>query len=150
MAIDTELEPVLAKPVHGGRRRADVHPLRLILAPLASLKLTLVLLAMAIFLIFAGTMAQAKAGMWEAINHYFAAWFVWIDLQIFLPQAWFGQSYPWLYDIIRPGMVLPFFGGATIGVAMLVNLIAAHALRFRSQARGTRLVAGLGALAAGI
>jgi ABC-type transport system involved in cytochrome c biogenesis permease subunit len=122
----------------------------MILAPLASLKLTLVLLGMAIFLIFAGTLAQAKAGMWEALHNYFAAWFVWIDLQIFLPEAWFGDSYPWLYDIVRPGMVVPFFGGATIGLAMLVNLIAAHALRFRSHARGTRLAAGIAALAAGM
>lgn len=152
MAIDYELEsPPQAKPSQGSsRRRADVHPLRTILAPLASLKFTLILLAMAIFLIFAGTLAQAKAGMWEAITLYFAAWFVWIDLQIFFPQAWFGTSAPWIYDIVRPGMVLPFFGGATIGLAMLVNLIAAHSLRFRSQARGTRLVAGLAALAAGL
>lgn len=148
MAI--ELEPPLAKSGGGARRRADVHPLRMLLAPLASLKLTLVLLGMAIFLIFAGTLAQAKAGMWEALHNYFAAWFVWIDLQIFLPEAWFGDSYPWLYDIVRPGMVVPFFGGATIGLAMLVNLIAAHALRFRSHARGTRLAAGIAALAAGM
>jgi ABC-type transport system involved in cytochrome c biogenesis permease subunit len=150
MATQIELElPHLAKPAGASRRREE-NPLRMILAPLASLKLTLVLLLMAIFLIWAGTMAQAKAGMWEAIEHYFAAWFVLIDLQIFLPQAWFGESYPWVYDIVRPGMVLPFFGGASIGLAMLVNLLAAHALRFRSQARGTRLFAGIIALAAGM
>jgi ABC-type transport system involved in cytochrome c biogenesis permease subunit len=144
---DLRLSPNLGA---AATRVADVNPLVSALRPLASLKLTLVLLAAAIFLILAGTLAQAKAGMWEAIHHYFAAWFVMIDLQIFFPQAWFGTSMPWIYDVVRPGMKLPFPGGASIGIAMLVNLLAAHSLRFRSFARGTRLVAGLGALAFGV
>src|SRR5204862_6445335 len=44
----------------------------------------------------------------------------------------------------------PFPGGASIGVAMMANLLAAHSLRFRSNARGTRLLVGLPALAAGM
>ncbi len=81
--------------------------------PFASMKLTLVLLAMAIFLIFVGTLAQAKAGMWEAISKYFTAWFVWVELQVFFPKAWFPE---W-HEKFTPNMGFPFFGGASIGLA---------------------------------
>ena len=44
----------------------------------------------------------------------------------------------------------PFFGGATIGTVMLVNLIAAHSIRFKVRARGTSLWLGLGVTAVGV
>lgn len=37
----------------------------------------------------------------------------------------------------------PFFGGATIGTVMIVNLLAAHSFRFQIRARGVRLIIGL-------
>ncbi len=43
-----------------------------------------------------------------------------------------------------------FPGGATIGGALCINLVAAHAIRFRVQARGMRLLGGLAVLAIGV
>ena len=166
MAIPTDFEA--AKPARATPRTREFNPLRFLLAPIASLKLTLVLLGMAIFLIFAGTLAQAQAGMWEAISHYFSSWTAWVQLQVFLPKPWFPGPHEYLgaehtYIKTIPGLgecrflnhfpyvfAFPFPGGATIGVLMMVNLLAAHTLRFRSQARGMRLVAGLAALTAGV
>ncbi len=91
-----------------------------ILKPLASLKLTVVIFALSIFLVFAGTLAQVHAGIWTVVDQYFRSLIVPIDLQIFVPQ-----------DIATiPGRIW-FPGGLTLGTIMLVNLIAAHAVRFK-------------------
>ena len=111
---------------------------------LSSLRLTVVLFAMSVFLIFAGTLAQVEHDIWQVMSQYFRAWFAWIDLQIFFPKSFFPGE-PW-----RVGGGFYFPGGWTIGTAMGVNLLAAHALRFKVQARGARLVAGLAVIALGV
>ena len=80
-----------------------------ILQPLASLKLTVVLLAMSAFIVLAGTLAQVDADVWEAVRKYFRIdmselaqsrsikevfqhLFVWIDGQIFAPPAFFPSK----------------------------------------------------------
>ncbi len=79
-----------------------------------SLKLTIVCLAAAMALIFAGTLAQVHLGIHEAQQRYFQSLFVW---------------YP---SSQGPGFKVPVFpGGHLIGAILLVNLIAAHAKRFR-------------------
>lgn len=89
-----------------------------ILAPLASLKLTVVLMALAIVLIFIGTLAQAHLGVWQAVEQYFRSPIAWVDLQI----VFSSQSVPaWL---------IPIPGGLTLGGLMLLNLLAAHLVRF--------------------
>lgn len=108
-----------------------------LLTPLASLKLTVVLFALAIFLILAGTVAQIDHDIWEVVRDYFRTYVAKIDLGVFFPRAWQVPGYLW------------FPGGFTIGAAMLANLLAAHAIRFKSQARGARLLAGLALIAAG-
>ena len=51
---------------------------------LASLRLTVVLFALSIFLVFAGTLAQVDHGVWDVVNHsYFRVWFAYIELQGF-------------------------------------------------------------------
>ena len=78
-----------------------------------SLKLTIVCLAMGMALIFAGTLAQVHLGIHEAQQRYFQSMFVW----------WPAQG---------GGFKVPVFpGGHLIGAVLLVNLIAAHAKRFR-------------------
>ncbi|HEX7450555.1 MAG TPA: cytochrome c biogenesis protein ResB, partial [Pirellulales bacterium] len=109
-----------------------------ILAPLASLKVTVVTFALAIFLIFAGTLAQVDQDIWVVMGEYFRTPIAKIPVQIFVPR-----SIPlsgWFY----------FPGGFTIGSVMLANLLAAHALRFKPQARGGRLLAGLGLITLGV
>jgi len=78
-----------------------------------SLKLTIICLAAAIVLIFAGTLAQVHLGIHEAQQRYFQSLFVW----------WPAES---------RGFKIPVFpGGHLIGAVLLVNLIAAHLKRFR-------------------
>ena len=116
--------------------------LRTVVGPLASLKLTVILFAMSIFLIFVGTLAQVDQDMWQVINDYFHSPFVWIYWQVLFPKTWF----PTMQSI--PGG-FPFPGGLTIGVLMFVNLVAAHAFRFKPQANGARLAIGCVIIALG-
>src|SRR5437588_1748175 len=78
-----------------------------------SLKLTIVCLAAAMALIFAGTLAQVHLGIHEAQQRYFQSWLVW----------WPSEG---------SGFKIPIFpGGHLIGAVLLINLISAHAKRFR-------------------
>lgn len=87
--------------------------LRKIVDLITSLKLTIVCLAAAMVLIFAGTLAQVHLGIHEAQQRYFQSFFVW------WPPESRGFQFP----------ILP--GGHLIGVVLLINLIAAHTKRFR-------------------
>jgi hypothetical protein len=78
-----------------------------------SLKLTVVLLAFAIVLVFIGTLAQVDEGLYEAQARYFRQWLI-LGLDIF------GHRIP---------LVLP--GGYLIGTMLLLNLLAAHIYRFQ-------------------
>ena len=80
---------------------------------ITSLKLTIVCLAAAMVLIFAGTISQVHLGIWEAQQRYFQSLFIW----------WPADS---------NGFKIPIFpGGHLIGAVLLINLIAAHVKRFR-------------------
>jgi hypothetical protein len=89
-----------------------------IVQPIASLRLTVVLFGLAIFLVFAGTVAQIDSGVWTVVAKYFRSAYVWIPFQIFFPRT-----------VKVPGG-FPYPGGWLIGGVMLVNLIAAHAQWF--------------------
>ncbi len=93
---------------------------RRVLAALASLRLTVALLALSLVLIFVGTLAQVSLGIWQAVDSYFRSPIAWIDLQLFVPR-----------QLGRVSGAVPFPGGLTLGVLLIVNLIAAHAVRFR-------------------
>jgi len=137
-----------SSPLSGvGSRESQrgVQPLQLAvqcLKVLASLKLTVVLFAMAIFIIFVGTLAQVEKDMWEVIDQYFRAFFALVELRIFFPRSFFP-------NIPTIGGAFYFPGGVLIGMAMFVNLTAAHAVRFRVQAKGQRMWWGIGAMVAG-
>jgi hypothetical protein len=78
-----------------------------------SLRLTVVLLAFAIILVFIGTLAQVDEGLYNAQARYFRQWIIFgLDL--------FGRKIP---------LILP--GGYLIGTLLLVNLIFAHVYRFQ-------------------
>uniref|UniRef100_A0A7C2JYP1 Cytochrome C biogenesis protein n=1 Tax=Schlesneria paludicola TaxID=360056 RepID=A0A7C2JYP1_9PLAN len=112
------------------------------LAPLASLKLTVALFAMAIFIILAGTLAQVEKDIWQVIDEYFRnRWFAWIDFRLFLPPSFWGALFGTAPPQIPGGFYFP--SGWLIGAAMALNLLAAHLVRFKVQARGWRLVSGL-------
>lgn len=85
------------------------RPLKL----LSSLKLTVVLLAAGLLLIFVGTLAQVHEGLYNAQVRYFKSW-------VIVGVTLFSTKMPWL--------ILP--GGYTIGALLLANLTAAHFTRF--------------------
>jgi ABC-type transport system involved in cytochrome c biogenesis permease subunit len=118
-----------------------------IVSALASLRLTVTLFALAIFLIFVGTLAQKDHDVWEVVNNlYFNRWAAWVELRGFerLAQI-FNRNIEW-----NVTGSFPIPGGKLIGLLLLVNLAAAHAVRFKVAASGRRLGIGLVVLAAGI
>jgi len=128
--------------------------LRKLLSPLASLKLTVVLFALAIVLVLIGTLAQARADIWDVIDDYFRTAIAWVPLNVLFPPSFFpGWDIPDHLKITEEfslPLVFPFPGGWLIGVLMGVNLLAAHGLRFKVQARGSRMMAGLGLIVVGM
>ena len=101
---------------------------------------------MSIFLVFVGTLAQVDHGVWDVVNHgYFRVWIARVDflsferlVQMFYPLEWHRSG----------GFYFP--GGKLIGGLLLVNLLAAHAVRFKVAAHGARLRAGLALVALGV
>jgi cytochrome c biogenesis factor len=79
----------------------------------SSLKLTVVLLAFAIVIVFVGTLAQVDEGLYAAQSHYFRQWLV-------IGAHLLGRQIP---------IILP--GGYLIGTLLLVNLVSAHIYRFQ-------------------
>ncbi len=154
--------------------------LRRVLQPLASLKLTVVLMLMAIVIVLAGTFAQVNRDIWQAIHEYFRVnfsraftatfpfvhleeLFVRIDVDLFFPPSFFPreptfpQGLGWLAAFWPKGppdfpdwAAFWFPRGWTIGIVMFLNLLAAHLLRFKMQARGSALWNGLGVLLLGL
>lgn len=122
--------------------------MRKVLGPIASLKLTVALFAMAIFIILAGTFAQIESDIWDVIDKYFRTRFAFIPIRIFFPKSFFPDD-NLLAGFRDTTFGFWFPGGWLIGAAMFVNLMAAHLVRFKIQAKGTRLAAGLGVIAAG-
>ena len=110
---------------------------------LASLKLTVWLFALSIILVFAGTLAQVDKEIWQVMDEYFRTFITRIDFQLFFPRSFFPSG-----PQVSGGVYFP--GGWLLGVLLAVNLVAAHGVRFRPQARGRRLVAGILLVAAGV
>jgi ABC-type transport system involved in cytochrome c biogenesis permease subunit len=113
------------------------NPLVPIMDALASLRVTVVLFALGIFVILVGTLAQTEMDIWEVVAKYFRAWIMYVDLNLFFPKSFF---HGWPH---RDLPTLPFPGGMAVGVAMAINLGAAHAWRFKVQASGLRLAGGI-------
>ncbi len=84
-----------------------------------SLKLTVVLIALSIILIFWATLAQVHLGIWGVQEKFFHAFFV-------------------LEKIPGTDVPLPVFpGGYFLGGLLLLNLLAAHIYRFKLEWRKT-------------
>jgi len=109
--------------------------LRIIFKTLASLKLTVVLFVLAMVLIFAGTLAQAERGTFAVMDSMFRSFITWIDFQLFIPRS--------LAEV--PGGI-PFPGGFVIIGALLVNLVAAHSVRFKFTRRRVGMILTHGGL----
>ncbi len=121
--------------------------LKPVLVPLASLRLTVVLFALAIMLVLIGTLAQAHDDIWRVIDDYFRTSIAIVPVKVLFPPSFFpGLEVPDTIDVPLVGEVsfaFPFPGGWSIGALMAVNLLAAHGLRFKIQAKGARCWGGL-------
>lgn len=132
-----------AAPFLGGGIRLSLYEL---LSALASLRLTVALFAFSIFLVFAGTLAQVDHGVWDVVNRsYFRVWFAWIEFQAF--ERLIQMFAKGAVLNLRGGFYFP--GGLTLGSLLMLNLVAAHSVRFKIAASGTRLWTGLACIAAG-
>lgn len=121
------------------RRASRTSLLQGLLAGISSLRLTVTLLALSLVLIMAGTLAQIDRDVWYVLHDYFRVWIARIELKVFFPRSmqfpdWAAFYYP---------------GGKLLGSALLVNLLAAHATRFRVAATGRRLALGAALIAVG-
>ncbi len=98
-----------------------------ILKVLASLRLTVVLLALAMVLIFVGTIAQTRLGVWQAVDSYFRSWIAMVDLSLFSLGSGLNIH-------------IPIPGGLAIAGAMIINLLAAHVIRFKATRKRIGIV----------
>lgn len=78
-----------------------------------SLRLTVVLLGLAVVLVFLGTVAQVNEGLWNAQTRWFR--------HVIVTRV---AGDPWWVPPVFPG-------GYLIGIMLLLNLIAAHIKRFK-------------------
>lgn len=132
-------EPASKPDVQQAARSTLGEAFMLIIEPLASLKLTVTLFSLAMFIVLAGTLVQVDKGIWQVMDEYFRTAVAWIEFKIFFPRSW---------DV--PNFRFPFPGGWLIGGLLLVNLIAAHAVRFTMKARGSRRAIGMAVSIVGI
>ncbi len=109
---------------------------------LSSLRLTVVLLSMSMYLIFVGTLAQVELGIWQVVEKYFRSIYVMVPFDVFRSLLYPGSEEHW------PG-AHPFPGGFLIIGLLLVNLLAAHAVRYKVTGKGKALYAGFGLILIG-
>jgi hypothetical protein len=100
------------------------------LTAIASLKVTVVLFALSIVLVFLGTLAQVDEGIWTVLTRYFRTGIAWIPLQALLRFAQVFLFVPKDLEIASE-WAFPYPGGWLLGGLLLLNLVAAHAVRFR-------------------
>jgi len=102
-----------------------------LIKPLASIRLTVVLLFLSIVLVFFGTIAQVNDGIWTVVEKYFRSWTVHIPIKLVyqFDRTFFGITAG--LDMPSDKIAFPFPAGWTIGWIMFVNLVAAHLVRFR-------------------
>jgi ABC-type transport system involved in cytochrome c biogenesis permease subunit len=131
-------------PLATQRTLTALQVLNNLMRAVASLKLTVTLFAFGIFVVLIGTLAQTDADIWQVVRDYFHAWIMRVDVNLLFPKSFF----PHMPHFGIPPIPMP--GGMVVGSLMIVNLLTAHGWRFKIQAKGTRLLVGLAALALGI
>src|SRR5437868_586966 len=110
------------------RIRKTAGPVRQAFQVIASLRVTVVLFVIGVVLVFLGTLAQMDEGIWTVVGKYFRSMLVWVPWQLFVR---FGQVFFGVSPDAKVGGSFAFPGGWLIGSLLLINLLAAHAVRFR-------------------
>ena len=114
-------------------QRPQLMTLKTLIKACSSLRLTVVLLAFSMALVFFSTLEQVHLGIHEVQSRYFAQWITW------MPLPHLGTPDGWLHSI-----KLPLLGGYTLGVGLLVNLLAAfpRVFKWRLKKLGIALIHG--------
>jgi len=104
-----------------------------------SLRLTVVCLALALVLVFFGTMAQDPLGLYLAQDKFFRSFFVsaapmWAAIKKTLEMLHIYLPPSTAADLLTGSKVPVFPGGYLIGGVLLINLIASHFKRFAFRA----------------
>ena len=106
----------------------------------SSLRLTVVLLALSLIIIFFGTMAQEPMGLNIAVDRYFKSWFVdQVAMEAGVIKT--AQLFDFQWSPVTPEEILgdrgwPVFpGGYLVGTLLLLNLLTAHYARFELSAK---------------
>ncbi len=102
----------------------------------ASLRLTVCLLVLAVVVTFIATVDQTRNDILDVKHKHFQNVFVEVPFQTLFVQRWFPE-----YQNVPGSFYVP--SGVTLLVLMLLNLTAAHMLRFRLQATGARRITGI-------
>jgi ABC-type transport system involved in cytochrome c biogenesis permease subunit len=138
MAIDTfpQDSAVRQSEASSGGELSSLDYVKAVLTPLASLRLTVFLLFLAVFVTFVATLEQTRSDVYNVKMRHFESLFVSTPFTTFLPPAWFPDL-----QNVPGGIYLP--SGLSILIMMLINLTAAHLLRFKLKARGSQLLIGI-------
>ena len=118
-----------------------------ILKPIASLRLTIALFVISLLIVFFGTLAQKRDSLNTVLAEYFYCWVAKVDLNLISEFTQVFFQFRFLGTDEEPVRVpVPFVGGFLLGWAMVVNLTAAHIVRFKLSWKR----AGIWALHAGM
>jgi len=107
------------------------HPIRRIVEPFASIKITVTLMALAIVLIFFATWAQKDIGIWEVQKHYFYTWITYFDFTTggkVNPDTGIFEPAKTVFRLYMPG-------GYIVGGGLLISLTLAPIVHFKLAVR---------------
>ena len=125
-------------------RRRSESGLARILKPVASLKFTVVLLFLGVFMTWVASLQQTQADIWEIKRQHFYSPIVMVSLDTFFVPAWTPQLHQFTSrEVFGDKIRLPLPSGVLIMSLMMLNLLAAHTVRFRVKGKGPQLFSGL-------
>ena len=87
-------KPDVAATTALGRSGTVIGLIDAFLSVLASLKITVALLALGIFVVLVGTLAQVESDIWQVVPLYFRSWIMWVDINLFFPPSFFPNWKP--------------------------------------------------------
>jgi hypothetical protein len=140
---DTSVQVLPGQPPPGGpgipppRRVERFGGVWKILKTVSSLRLTVVLFVLSLFLVFCGTLGQVDETLYTVLTRYFRTWIAWIPLQVFVR---FAQVFFGLPQTVQLSGGFPFPGGGILGGLLLINLVAAHLVRFKISWKRTGIL----------
>lgn len=113
-----------------------INGIRKLLRPLASLYLTVALLLLSMLLIYAGTTVQKQMAVEEVQKKFFHSWFVRVPLEPFCNPFAAAGTETWLSH-----WGFWTVGGYTLILLLLLNLFAAHSVRFKLRWKRVGIIA---------